>query len=248
MGHATSSVRERGRPLMHHPRVLTANEVHVWRVRLDRASWRTCLASGLLADDEVARAQRFQFEADQRRFVVCRANLRMILSGYLDCRPSAVRLRVGLHGKPFLDPGTHGQRLRFNVSHSHEVALVGVTAAGEVGVDIEHVRRLEDVESIVEWYFSLLERRAFARAAPGDRLRTFFRHWTFKEAYLKASGVGLSGPLAAVDPALGRAPASAWTVRRLSPGAGYVAALAVAGRHHRIRQWNWPVDVGIGAA
>jgi 4'-phosphopantetheinyl transferase len=228
---------------------LAANEVHVWRIALDRASWRQSLASGLLADDEGARARRFRFEEDQRRFVVCRANLRMILSLYLDCRPAEVLFRTGSHGKPFLEPATHGQRLRFNVSHSHELALVGVTAAGEVGVDIERVRPLEDIDAMVARHFAPRERRAFTRAAPADRLCTFFRHWTLKEAYLKASGVGLSGPLDALEVTIGRhrpgrladrygfTADGEWTVRLLSLGAGYVAALVVAGRDHRVRWW-----------
>ncbi len=217
------------------PLVLAANEVHVWRIALDRANWRQSLASRLLADDEDARARRLRFEEDQRRFVVCRANLRMILSRYLDCRPVDVLFRTGAHGKPFLEPAAHGQRLRFNVSHSYELALVGVTAASEVGVDIERVRPLEDLDAMVARHFAPRERRAFTRAAPADRLRTFFRHWTLKEAYLKASGVGLSGPLDAVDVTIGRH--AEWTVRPLSPDAGYVAALVVAGRGHRVRWW-----------
>jgi len=159
----------------------------------------------------------------------------MILSLYLDCRPADVLFRAGAHGKPFLEPAAHGQRLRFNVSHSHELALVGVTAASEVGVDIERVRPLEDLDAMVARHFAPRERRAFTRAAPADRLRTFFRHWTLKEAYLKASGVGLSGPLDAVDVTIGRH--AEWTVRPLSPDAGYVAALVVAGRGHRVRWW-----------
>lgn len=222
-----------------HRLVLVASDVHVWRIALDQANWSAFLASGGLADDEVARARGFQIEDGRRRFVVCRANVRMILARYLDCRPADVVFRTGAHGKPFLDPDVHPQRLRFNVSHSHELALVGVTAAGELGVDIEHVRPLHDVDALVERYFASRERQAFARAAPADRLRTFFRHWTLKEAYLKALGVGLSEPLDTVDLAGGRAPHGEWTVRRLSQGAGYLAALAMAGRGHRVRQWNW---------
>jgi 4'-phosphopantetheinyl transferase len=223
------------------PLVLAANDVHVWRIGLDRENWSTSLTSGPLADDEVARARRFRFEDDRRRFVVCRVDRRMILSRYLDCSPAEIRFRIGAHGKPFLDPATHGELVRFNVSHSHELALVAV-ATSEVGVDIERVRPLEDVDAIVARHFSHREQAAFTQAAPAERLRTFFRQWTLKEAWLKASGVGLSGPLNAVDVTIGgHRPArlltddAEWSVRLLRPSVGYVAALAVAGREHRVR-------------
>jgi 4'-phosphopantetheinyl transferase len=212
--------------------VLAANDVHVWRFALDRGDWRASPARADLVDGEVAWARRFHFEDDQRRFVVCRANVRMILSRYVQCRPAEVVFRTGAHGKPFLDPGIHGTRVRFNVAHSHELALVAVTAAREVGVDIERVRHLDDIDAIAARHFRSQEQRALARASPSDRLSTFFACWTLTEAYLKAVGVGLNGPFEA-----GRD--DAWTMRPLSAGPGYVAALAVEGRDLRLRLEDW---------
>jgi 4'-phosphopantetheinyl transferase len=222
------------------PRASLPDEVHVWAVRLDRVDWRDEFVPGWLTEDEVVRAKRFLFERERRRFAVCRATLRAILGGYLGARPRDLTFRYGPRGKPYLDPQRHDDAIRFNVSHSDELALVAVSRGRELGVDIERVRPLDGIDDIVARQFGPSERLAFGRAATTARLSTFYRFWTLKEAYLKACAAGISqalevdvsaagdAPICLLD-ALGTGTKRHWTARTLHPAPEFIGALAVEG-------------------
>jgi hypothetical protein len=105
----------------------------------------------------------------------------------------------GPHGKPFLDPQHHEGWVRFNMSHSHELALVAVSRERELGIDVEHVRPIQDIDEIAVLTFGTEARAAFGRASSPARLWTFYRHWTLKEAHLKACGIGISRVRDAAD-------------------------------------------------
>jgi 4'-phosphopantetheinyl transferase len=127
------------------------------------------------------------------------------------------------------------------VAHSDELALIAVSHEREVGIDVERIRPLPSLDDIVAQDFAPEERRAFARAAPVDRLALFYRFWTLKEAYLKADGIGLRLPLAGVDvSAVGEHPTvlppvspsrklTSWIAYVVHPGPDYAAALVVGG-------------------
>lgn len=231
---------------------LLPEEVHVWRIRLDIPNWTAQLQRGPLSEDEVGRARRFRFEADRRRFMVCRAAVRAILGGYLGMDPRELVFGAGTYGKPFLDAALYRTRVCFNVSDSYELALVGVSRERELGVDVEFLRPLDGLDDIAARHFSPREHLALRRVPPEARGRAFFTCWTLKEAYLKACGTGMSGSLAecVVPGALEepgrvpelfsyRDPERCWTLRRLDPGPGYVGGLAVEGEGYRLRQWEW---------
>jgi 4'-phosphopantetheinyl transferase len=226
--------------------------VHVWRVFLDQpAECRTELRRLLSADEEV-RARRFHFPRDRDRFVVCRGTLRSLLGRYLAHDPGRLRFAYGPHGKPALVTNGATGRLRFNVSHSEGLALVAVTRGREVGVDLERVRPELDAEEIADRYFSAHEIQAL-RALPRPlRLKAFFHCWTRKEAYLKARGSGLALALDRFDVTLGPgdpaallanrddpAEARRWSLRELTPGPGFVGALAVEWHSARLWCWDW---------
>jgi 4'-phosphopantetheinyl transferase len=218
---------------------LLPGDVHVWTVPLDVASWGDHLTEGGLDVHEVARASRFHFAADRRRFVVSHAATRAILARYLGVAPGALFMRGADGGKPALDPARHGAGLRFNVSHSGEVAVVAV-GDREVGVDVEHVRPLPDLDALVARWFSRPERRAFEALLPAARVAAFFACWTLKEAYLKGCGDGLARALDGFTTTVppdevprlthvgDRAGDEArWALRRLVLPPGYVGAVAV---------------------
>src|SRR5262249_19798979 len=144
---------------------------------------------------ERQRAGRFHAESDRRRFAVCRGSLRTVLGRYLAVDAGQLAFRYGDRGKPALVEVTELDAIEFNVAHSHDLALLAIAEGRRVGLAIGQVRPMADVVSIVARYFSARERAAFQALPDDQRLEAFFRCWTRKEAYLKATGDGLSFPL-----------------------------------------------------
>lgn len=165
--------------------------VHVWRVPADAGArdW-----GALLNADEAARAARFHFEADRCRSAAARGALRALLGGYLGVQPRALQFTAGAQGKPALmpqDSAAAAPPLHFNGSHSGGWVMLAFAAAGPVGVDLERHREVE-AEALVQRFFAEKECRVWAASPPAERIRTFFALWTLKEAFLKATGRGLS--------------------------------------------------------
>jgi len=203
----------------------------------------------LLSADERERAERFHFANDRAHFIAARALLRTLLGRYLDLPPRHLSFSYSPYGKPALAGEGEGRALRFNVSHSHGVALYAFARGREVGVDVEYVRPDVVGESIAERCFSAQE-VATLRSLPAEvQPRAFFNCWTRKEAFIKARGEGLSFPLdqfeVALDPkepaaliSIGgdRREASRWSLQALPVEEGYVAALAVEGHGWRLER------------
>jgi 4'-phosphopantetheinyl transferase len=218
--------------------------VHVWRLDLDAARGDSALDPGqcaaTLSQDERDRAAGLAFEADRRRFVAARTALRSILAAAVGIPAGELELEYGSRGKPALAPWCRVADLRFNLSHSQGCALVAVTYGHEVGVDVEQVRHLSDAEAIVNGEFSSGERAVFEALPAAARKEAFFHAWARKEAFLKATGEGLSRRLADAEvtfaphePARllavsGDACASRrWSMSSLTPRRGYVGAVVV---------------------
>jgi 4'-phosphopantetheinyl transferase len=157
--------------------------------------WLVSLASpaggadfDLLDDAERARSARFHFERDRGRYVAAHAALRRLLAQRTSRDPAALVIEAGPHGKPDL-AGT--SRCAFSLSHCEDLALVALADDGEIGVDLERVRPLADLDGLARQCLTLHERHEIDLLAPGDRSLAFLRRWTRKEACLKALGAGL---------------------------------------------------------
>jgi 4'-phosphopantetheinyl transferase len=231
---------------------LANDEVHVWRVSLDQPQSRLRSLRETLAPDEQVKAERFYFQEDRDRFIVARAVLRAILGSYSGLDPSRLCFRYNSYGKPILSQGRINSDLRFNLSHSHELALLAVSRGRELGVDVESIRPELAAASIADRFFSPPE-VAMLHALPAHlQTEAFFNCWTRKEAYIKARGEGLSLPLDKFD--VSKAPPepililestrsrrdSRWSLVELAPGAGYAAALVVEGRDWQLKCGQWP--------
>jgi 4'-phosphopantetheinyl transferase len=205
-----------------------------------------------LTSEEQERADRFHFERDRRRYVGSHGVLRDILSRYVGVEPGQLRFQHGPHGKPALAEAPGGQELGFNLTHSHRLALCAVTRGREAGIDLEYMRSGFSEDRIAEQFFSPGEIEEL-RALPQEAKReAFFSCWTRKEAYLKAMGEGLLSPLDQFsvsltpgEPAVLRSVAGdpsetvRWSLRALTPGPGYAAALVVEGRSWQLTCWQW---------
>jgi 4'-phosphopantetheinyl transferase len=227
---------------------LESNEVRAWIVDLDVGLPPGCDVDAIepgpeltvLSDDERARAARFVRARDRRRFARCRAALREILGRLLDEPAGSLRFRAAAVGKPELDRGPGvDESLRFNVSHSAELAIIAVSRGREVGVDLEKLRPVSEAQGIVASFFTAAERDAFAAIAEPARPAAFLRGWTRKEAVLKGFGAGISGLTSRYETGFGTtslssgfAPAEPsrvdrWVLWEAAPRPEFVAALAV---------------------
>lgn len=222
---------------------LQTDEVHVWRLTLDHPLEQFL---SLLHADEVERANRFHFERDRKHFVIARGFLRVLLGRYLTADPKGLTFSYGAYGKPSLEIETP---LRFNMSHSHGVALYALTEGRDIGVDVEFVRADFTTDDIARRYFSPFEANSLCGLPSEDRVDAFFRCWTRKEAYLKATGRGLSQALDGFDVTLRPGESAAllrtedgaherWTLSDIAVGEGYAGAVAVEGKVTRIRYWS----------
>jgi 4'-phosphopantetheinyl transferase len=201
--------------------------------------------------DERERADRFHFEVDQRRAVIGRGYLRLLLGQILDRPANKLQFEYDEFGKPSLIPN-QGLPLQFNVSHSGDMILIAITIGRAVGVDVERIRTDFDPDEIAARFFSANECKILASLAGPVRYKAFFACWTRKEAYLKARGVGLSLPLDQFDvsflpdeqPRLlatrpDPAEARRWRLRALDLSGDYAAALAAPSSIWELKCWNW---------
>jgi 4'-phosphopantetheinyl transferase len=176
-------------------------EVHVWRVRLDAVETPAPTAG------ESARAARFRTPELRRQYLRSHGALRAILSRETNAR---LDFAVAEAGKPYLPAEP---RLKFNLAHSHEMAVVGVALDVEVGVDVEKIRPMPDYVALAERFFPP------SQAAEVADEHDFFRRWTRIEAVLKARGVGIY--------AAGTEITGDWTLEEIDVGSHYFASVAV---------------------
>jgi 4'-phosphopantetheinyl transferase len=233
--------------------VLGGSEVHVWRAYLDAPTQQPDSYLHTLAADERTRAERFYFQKDRDRFITAHGVLRAILGLYLNRAPKPFSFCYSSHGKPALACESGADAIRFNMSHSHGMALYAVTRGREVGIDLEFIRCDLEAEQIAERFFSRSEIATLQALPPSLRKYAFFLCWTRKEAYIKARGEGLSIPLNQFDVSLIPGEPAAllstqpnvdealrWSLQELTPGSGYAAALAAEGRGWTLSFWQWP--------
>jgi len=232
---------------------LPQDEVHVWRIGLDWQPQDVGKLKQVLAPDEREKADRFYFEIDHRRHVVGRGVARLLLGRCLGVDAHEVQFEYSALGKPRLAAGGAAAPLQFNVSHSGDLVLVALTLGRTVGVDVERMRPDMEHEQIAAHFFSPAECAALMALNPGLRCDGFFTCWTRKEAYIKATGDGLSLPLDQFEVSIvpgeparllatrpDPAEAARWTLRDLDVGSAYKAAVAVEGSGWRLKVWDWP--------
>ncbi|MEZ5499024.1 MAG: 4'-phosphopantetheinyl transferase superfamily protein [Steroidobacteraceae bacterium] len=168
------------------------NSIDIFYARLDDP--RLQALGDLCNDDEHARASRFRFPRDARRYRVGRGALRVILGRATDTDPERVRLLAGANQRPGL-ADLPRSRLDFNVSHSEEILLIGLSHGMQLGVDVEILRKVEMAHALAREHYSAYEALQLREAATQERDRVFLGVWVRKEACVKASGVGITADL-----------------------------------------------------
>jgi 4'-phosphopantetheinyl transferase len=210
--------------------------VEVWRIDLREVLARHhTYVVGLLSEEERDRAGRFVFPRDRDRFTAARGAMRDILARYAERGPASLTFACGRYGKPRLV----GSDLQFNLSHAEDWALLAVTRETEIGVDLEFVRALPDLDGILGIICSDAEKQRLAGLSRTELEAVFWPLWVSKEAVLKGEGCGFSVAPSTVELSFSRAPdgvysvrleswpGTPWHVHSFNPQPGYAAAIAV---------------------
>jgi 4'-phosphopantetheinyl transferase len=196
------------------PQALPHDRIDIWSARLDDPGWPS---AELLPAAETRRAAGLRSGPVRARWVAARWALRGVLARYLgEHSPAAIELRAGERGKPYLAAG--GAALRFNLSHSSDMALLAVVAGVEVGVDLERIEPRENLLALARRALPPLDAAEVEAAAGEARIQAFHAAWTRREAAAKCAGTGLASAL----------PDGPISVANLDVVPGYAAAVAVA--------------------
>ena len=208
-------------------------EVDLWLWPLDGSA----TPKAQLSLEEESRALRFVRPTDAQAYRAAHERMRAILMIYTGAAPD---FRVNDHGKPWLLGGPS-----FNLSHSGGWAALAICREEiRLGVDIEALRPVE--RSLPDQFFAPAECATLAALQGVNWQRAFFRCWSRKEAFVKASGEGLSLPPSSFDvtvaeespPALTRLEkgrVADWTLADLTlddipPERSFAGALAIEAR------------------
>ena len=178
---------------------LADGQLHLWLRAGAAGQAEVASAISILSDDERQRASAFSAEVDRRRYVVAHGCVRHLLADYTGIDAQALRFQVHTGGKPALAAEQARSGIAFNLSHSGDAVLLGVAQGIAVGVDVELMRPLSDLDGLARAIFSPAERRRFDALDASLRTEAFFAAWSRKEAVVKAMGSGLSSELAGVE-------------------------------------------------
>lgn len=228
---------------------LEVNQVYVWQADLNLTNSRLQKLQLTLSADEQCRANRFYFPQDKNHYIAARGILRSILAEYLHTNPELIKFTYTPQGKPYLANNNkkssveYKNVIQFNLSHSQGLALYAIAVDRPLGIDLEYCRPLPNALALAKRWFLPSEYQELLpqsnRVSQCEQEKTFFRLWTAKEAYLKATGVGLRD-LATVEITItpedslqfkaingSRELAQEWSLLELNPAPNYVGALAV---------------------
>jgi len=209
-------------------------------VQLEASEHRYAQCFSWLSSDEAARAARFHFEEHRRAFILGRGVLRALLGGILKMPPGEIQFSYGPKGKPSLADAS--SPVLFNASNSGNLAVYAVTEGCDIGIDVELLRPIPEMENIAARFFAPAEASELMALPEPDRPQAFFNCWTRKEAYIKAIGDGLSVPLdsfrVTLRPGAGAEmlclggsieAAKGWMLHDFDPAPGFVGAIAYPG-------------------
>jgi 4'-phosphopantetheinyl transferase len=228
---------------------LDEHQAHIWHVSMANFPHdRSCL--GILSPAEQEQATRFHFPQDRDRFLLTRYVLRKLISQYLGLEPGCTAFEVDYFGKPYIP---NYRDFQFNISHSEALILIAFCRTYRIGIDVEHMRPLEDAEQIAATFFARAEFEDYQATPASLQQEAFFNCWTRKEAFIKAVGKGLAYPLDSFQVSFrpdqqaallsiqgepeGRTP---WTLISFDPAPNYKAALVIEGDSWVLSHLNWP--------
>jgi len=174
------------------------NEIHLWLVKNMSIRDKYLLNKyyETMSELERSRYSKFRFDQHKHQYLVTRALTREVLSRYNNnIAPKDWVFETNTYGKPFVANNNIQQSLQFNLSHTEGMAILAVTVTGDIGVDIEYIRRDISILDIAKYSFSRTEVEHLLELTEEFQKTRFYDLWTLKESYIKACGMGLHIPL-----------------------------------------------------
>ncbi len=223
-------------------------QVHVWQanIKADSAYYKDF--SNALSSDELERANNFRFPKDRERFIIRRYQLRLILSKYCGCQPNEIMFGYNSFKKPFIWLPEF-KEVKFNMSCSGDLMLVGLCNQNEIGIDIEKVCEIHNLDNIASENFSLQELKYLNGTL--DKINAFYKIWTRKEAFIKAIGKGMYYPLKSFCVEVNSSggyeqlvifnhltESKLWRTAEINSPAGYIASIAIKSDRFRINYFH----------
>jgi 4'-phosphopantetheinyl transferase len=233
--------------------VLDAEAAHVWVIPLDVSMLEMDGLAETLSPSEWRRADAYHYDADRFRFIAGRATLRTILARYLKEDPADIEFEYETRGKPKLAGRFGSGDLQFNMAHCEDIAVLALARGRCVGIDVERERDLDDFEQLVKTICSSRQVDDFKTLRSDDQTGAFYRLWTRKEAWLKATGNGIATSLEYVEPSFlpgdtvryqslpegFSTSVNKWSLFDFIPRPGFIAAVALDGEVQRLSLSKW---------
>ena len=228
---------------------LPENEAHVWFFNVDDFLKDIKSYASCLSEEEILRSNKFKFDKDRIIYILARGSLRILSGYYLGHGPKGIEFTYGTHGKPDYNCST---KIKFNISHSGKLIVLGFVKTYVIGLDIERIKTDFDVLNIAEIFFSITEIKMLYDLRQDDLYKAFYRCWTRKESFIKAEGSGLSFPLDSFSVSLdddknaklletrwNASERNKWSLFSFSPAKDYIGAIAVKGKINDVKYYNW---------
>jgi len=222
---------------------LQAGELHIWQYAIDEQDYQAEKQNPILSLEETEKHKRFIHEKDRIKYICNHRFLRQVLGAYLDMPAKEIVFSYTPLGKPYV----HNSGLFFNLSHRNKYGLLAVSKDTEVGVDIEYIKDLQDVVTFSDYSFSE-EEKAMIFANGKLNPDVLFTFWAFKEAFIKATGTGLSVDISKIDLSCFYNNETVlfpydnntlWTLKRLEAEEGYKAAFAMKGKVESVLRFDF---------
>ncbi len=176
---------------------LEENEIHLWITSPNNITSSDLLSKyyDILTEEEIIRQKKFYFAKHQHQYLVTRAMVKTALSYYENKHPADWEFSKNKYGRPEIANSDVKKKLRFNLSHTDDLIICGITLEKDIGVDVENVSRNGQTIEIADRFFSRNEVNDLLTLPIHQQRNRFFDYWVLKESYIKACGMGLSIPL-----------------------------------------------------
>ena len=228
---------------------LISKTAYIYFINFDISKHEISSLKNYLSEDEIIKASKFRFQKDKNASIITRGALRLLSSEYLNIKPEDISFKYGEYGKPDYDFETN---LKFNVSHSGQVAIIGFVLNDDIGVDVEEIKTDFDVLDIVSNYFSKTEIKSLKKLPKENHTKGFYRCWTRKESFIKAKANGLSFPLDSFSVSIDSdektelletkwdsTEKESWKLFTFSPQENYIGAVSIKGNINNIKYFTF---------